>query len=65
MWWARRELCEGGPGEMLELITVGYGAGRLAGPDGKSTPGSNEQQIETANLHPIFTRVLRGLAVTL
>ena len=46
---------EGGPGSLLEIITLGYGADRLTGPDGHSVPGSNEQQIEGAIVHPIWT----------
>jgi hypothetical protein len=45
---------DGGPGALFELITLGYGANRLTNSRGASVPGSNQQQIEAAVLHPIF-----------
>lgn len=45
---------DGGPGALLELITLGYGASRLTNSSGGSAPGSNQQQIEAAVLHPIL-----------
>ena len=45
---------EGGPGRLLEIITFGSGAGRLAGADGRSVPGGNNQQIISGVAHPIL-----------
>jgi hypothetical protein len=45
---------EGAPGFLLEFITQGYGADRLAGADGRAAPGSNQQQIAGEIIHPIF-----------
>ena len=45
---------EGGPGRLLEIITFGSGAGRLADADGRSVPGDNDQQIISAIAHPIL-----------
>ncbi len=36
---------EGGPGRVLEVITFGSGAGRLADAGGHAVPGSNDQQV--------------------
>ncbi len=45
---------EGGPGRLLEIITFGSGARRLADADGRSVPGDNDQQIISAVAHPIL-----------
>ena len=45
---------EGGPGRLLEIITFGSGAGRLADADGRSVPGENNQQIISGVAHPIL-----------
>ncbi len=45
---------EGGPGRLLEIITFGSGAGRLADAEGHAVPGSNDQQVVSAVLHPIL-----------
>ncbi len=45
---------EGGPGRLLEIITFGSGAGRLADAEGHAAPGSNDQQVVSAVLHPIL-----------
>ena len=45
---------EGAPGRLLEIITFGSGAGRLADASGHAVPGSNDQQVISAVLHPIL-----------